>query len=77
MRKRPGVSLEASRKGQRQPEAVRMQAEGSQWQARSSQEAARRDWETLETHKGDHLEHPVTLLRAWGASNIQENVSKN
>jgi len=48
-------------KGQRQPEAVRTQAEGIQWQAKGSQEAVRRDWETLGTHRGDHLEHPVTL----------------
>ena len=53
-------------KGQRQPEAVKTQAEGSQWQARGSHEAARRDWEPLGTHKGDHLEHPVTLFGAWG-----------
>ena len=77
MRKRPGVSLETSRKGQRQPEAVSRQAEGNQWQARSSQEAARRDWETLETHKGDLLEHPVTLLRAWGGADMLVNAREN
>ena len=48
--------------------------------ASGRQEGARRlpegIWETLETHRGDHLEHPVTLYRAWEASNIQENAGK-